>query len=115
MANILLSVLAIVAAVWYACAATPLHIRVLLALAAAIVTAAAEVVLYARYGDYVEKSKRIKSQRLKGSDVPATCRDGDAATPDDSEAEKPQRAAESKAQPSSSDDQAQHKPFSFKT
>ncbi|EPQ27317.1 uncharacterized protein PFL1_05239 [Pseudozyma flocculosa PF-1] len=72
--NVLLSIAAVVAAVWYGLGtSTPVPFRVLVSLLAAIVTALAETALYARYGDYVSKSRSVKERRLKGSDavVPA--------------------------------------------
>lgn len=67
--NIFLSTLATATAAWWASGNAGAGHKVLVSMLVAVVTAVAEVVLYNRYSVYVKESKKIKSNRMKGSDV----------------------------------------------
>lgn len=67
--NIFLSTLATATAAWWASGSASVGHKVLISMLVALVTAVAEVVLYNRYSVYVKESKKIKSNRMKGSDT----------------------------------------------
>lgn len=67
--NIFLSTLATATAAWWASGNANVANKVLASMLVAVVTAVAEIVLYNRYGVYVNESKKIKTSRMKGSDV----------------------------------------------
>ncbi|CBQ69927.1 conserved hypothetical protein [Sporisorium reilianum SRZ2] len=69
--NIFLSALATATAAWWASGTASVGNKVLASMLVALVTAVAEIVLYSRYSVYVSESKKIKSNRMKGSDVKA--------------------------------------------
>ncbi|PWN52314.1 hypothetical protein IE53DRAFT_385246 [Violaceomyces palustris] len=64
--NILLSMLATSFAAWYALSWSDLSWRILISLLTSILVGVAEVALYARYSDYVRKSRDKKMRRMKG-------------------------------------------------
>ncbi|SPO31249.1 uncharacterized protein UTRI_05942_B [Ustilago trichophora] len=70
--NIFLSTLATATAAWWASGNVNVGHKVLVSMLVAVVTAVAEVVLYNRYSVYVGQSKRIKTSRMKGSDLHKT-------------------------------------------
>lgn len=67
--NIFLSTLATATAAWWASGNASVGNKVLASMLVAILTAVAEIVLYSRYSVYVDESNKIKSNRMKGSDV----------------------------------------------
>ncbi|EST08324.1 ATPase, vacuolar ER assembly factor, Vma12 [Kalmanozyma brasiliensis GHG001] len=67
--NIFLSALATATAAWWASGNAKVGNKVLVSMLVALVTAVAEGVLYSRYSVYVQESKKVKTNRMKGSDV----------------------------------------------
>ncbi|KAJ9475539.1 hypothetical protein PHBOTO_005617 [Pseudozyma hubeiensis] len=67
--NIFLSALATATAAWWASGNASVGNKVLTSMLVGIVTAVAEIVLYSRYSVYVRESKKIRTSRMKGSDV----------------------------------------------
>ncbi|GAC97704.1 hypothetical protein PHSY_005291 [Pseudozyma hubeiensis SY62] len=69
--NIFLSALATATAAWWASGNASVGNKVLTSMLVGVVTAVAEIVLYSRYSVYVSESRKIKTSRMKGSDVKA--------------------------------------------
>ncbi|KAJ1597595.1 hypothetical protein NDA14_005240 [Ustilago hordei] len=67
--NIFLSTMATATAAWWASGNASAGHKVLVSMLVAVVTAVAEIILYIRYSVYVKESKKIKDNRMKGSDV----------------------------------------------
>lgn len=94
--NIFLSTLATATAAWWASGNARIGNKVLVSMLVALVTAVAEIVLYNRYSVYVKESKKIKSNRMKGSDAKPTLADFKPLQLDNASKSKSQSAPSSK-------------------
>lgn len=67
--NVFLSVMATATAAWWASGNADVAAKVLISLAAALITGLAEIVLYNRYQVYVTESRKYGKKRMTGSDL----------------------------------------------